>query len=303
MERVKRNIVKARKRLGKMRDILPNSIIRQAKDVENKLIQIYKRSIDVKHKSEHTNVYHCALQKTGTQWMFDIFKDPVVYKYSGMTVEKFDVPRRKSQAHKIRSLDEPYKSNTIIFGFAGTYKNFCEDIPKRDDNIALFHVVRDPREMVVSWYFSTKDNHLVDKGSTLHVHREKLREKSKKEGIKYVIELFDWKGKFEVMRSWMHKRNMDNVKIIKFEELASGDISYFRDLFDFLDVQIPENELRELIDSYSFETLTGRKRGKEVEKSHMRSGSSKSWKNHLDKDLIKMINSKAGDLLDGYGYV
>jgi len=301
-EFLKRKIAIVRKRSKKIRHVLPNKIIRLVKDAEKGVVSFAKKGIDIESKCKYVNIYHCALQKTGTQWMFDVLSDPIVYRYSGMTVEKFKVPRRKSQTHPLRSLKEPFKKDTIVSGVSGTYKNYVKDIPKNDGNDVAFYVVRDPREMVVSWYFSTRENHLVDRGSMMHVHRNKLRSKSKKEGLIYTIELFDWKGKFEVMRSWMDKDNKENIKVVKFEDITNESFSTFKCLFEFLDIKIPNEELSNLVKSYSFKTLTGRKKGKEDRSSHMRGGVSKSWKKHFDDDLLKLFNSKAHDIVVGYNY-
>ena len=299
---VKRYSTLLRKRSSSLRSVLPNSVIWLLKKGESKAVTTLKTLNTVRHKSHYDNIYHIALQKTGTQWMADILSDPIVYIYSGMTVEEFDVPRRKSQAHSLRSLQNPYPKNTIITGFSGTYKNYLNDVPKANRDDALFHVIRDPREMVVSWYFSTKDNHLVEYGSMMDVHRRKLRNMDKKEGLRYVIELFDWKGKFQVMRSWMNLEDNENVKVVKFEDLTENSLDTFSELFNFLDVNIPGYGLESLVDSYSFETLTGRKKGNEDTSSHMRTGKSDSWEYHFDSDLMSLFEEKASDIVDGYGY-
>ena len=301
-ERLKRCSALIRKRSKFLRDILPYRVVKAIKSGENKITKKLKKMREIKNECKYENIYHVALQKTGTQWMFDVLSDPIVYEHSGMTVEKFDVPRRKSQSHPIRSLEKPYEKNTIITPFAGTYENYVNDVPKDDRRVAIFHVIRDPREMVVSWYFSTRDNHMVDKVSMLNAHRKNLKKKSKKEGLKYVIDLFDWKGKFEVMRSWMNKREDDKIKIIKFEDLTEKSLFCFRDLFNFLDIRIPEDRLEDLVKSYSFETLTGREKGEEDQSSHMRSGKSSTWRHHFDDELKDIFYNKAHDIVGGYGY-
>jgi len=304
---VKRYSTLLRKGSSSLRSVLPNNIIRLLKKGESKAVTTLRTLNTVRHKSHYDNIYHIALQKTGTQWMEDILSDPilsdpVVYIYSGMTVEEFDVPRRKSQAHPLRSLQNHYPINTIITGFPKTYENYLNDFPKANRDDALFHVIRDPREMVVSWYLSTKDNHLVDYGSMMSVNRCKLRKMDKKEGLRYVIELFDWKGKFQVMRSWMNLEDNENVKVVKFEDLTENSLDTFSELFDFLDVNIPGYELESLLESYGFETLTGRKKGNETTSSHVRTGKSGSWKYHFDSDLVSLFEEKASDIVDGYGY-
>jgi hypothetical protein len=300
---LKRKLAIVRKRSGRVRHVIPAKMVRTLKKLENDVLEYSKRKYyNVSYKSKYTNIYHFALQKTGTQWLFDILSDPLIYMYSGMTLADFRGVRRKSQTHKLKGLDSSYSKNTIVSSIAGTYANYVKDIPKNDGKNALFFVIRDPREMVVSWYFSTKNNHIVDRHSMLNVIRQKLIEKSKKDGLMYVIELFEWKGKFDVMRSWINNRNKENIRIVKFEDLTQKSFKTFGDLFRFLDIGIPPSKLKELLSSYSFETLTGRKKGNEEKSSHMRAGHSNSWRKHFDSELTRFFNRKAGDIVEGFSY-
>jgi hypothetical protein len=301
-EKIKRKIIEVRKKSSGLRKYVPNELVRGVKYAERKIFEIIKKREKIKHKSKFTNIYHFALQKTGTQWMHDIFSDPIVYKYSGMTVKKFNIPRRKSQSHPINSVKDPYPKNAIISGIGGTHKNFEKDIPKNDGKNAVLFVIRDPREMIVSWYFSTKDNHLVDPVSMMAVHRKKLRKMTKEEGIRYVIDLFEWKGKFDVIRSWLNNRKNKNVKVVKFEKLSFEPKNTFEDVFAFLDIKVPDQELDKLVYDYSFEKLTGRSRGEEDTTSHMRSGASSTWQSHLSERNLMYLRDHAADLVTGFGY-
>jgi len=303
IEILKRKLSIIRKRSGKLRHILPASFIKGAKELEDNIVELSKKNYyNVRYNSKYVNVYHFALQKTGTQWLSDVLADPCVYVHSGLSFINFHGVRRKSQTHELRGLNSPYPPDTIISSIAGTYDNYAKDIPKNEGKNALFFVIRDPREMVVSWYFSTKNNHIVRKKSMLNIIRKKLLQKSKKKGLLYTIDLFDWKGKFDVMRSWLRHADNNNVKIVKFEDLIHDSINTFNDLFCFLDIRIPNNRLEQLVFSYSFEALTGRKKGREDRLSHMRAGHSNSWKKHFDPEIESFFNRKAEDVVDGFSY-
>jgi len=288
--------------MGWLRNVIPNWMIRLAKTTEKELLRASKKYTSVENHSKYTNIYHFALQKTGTQWTFDLLSDPVVYKYSGMTTEKFNAPRRKSQSHPVKLGNKKYKKNKIITGIGGTYENYIKDIPKNDNKNAVFFVVRDPREMIVSWYFSTKENHLVDSASMMAVHRKRLNNINKKSGIKYTIDLFDWKGKFDVMRSWMNKGKKENIKIINFEKMVSERENKLNELFDFLDIKIPKCKIKKMARDYSFENLTGRKKGEEDKSSHMRSGGKKTWEKHISQYNYDYMMDLAGDIVKEYEY-
>ena len=43
----------------------------------------------VLRRSPYQNIYYCCTQRTGSQWFKRVFRDPVVYRHTGLTVHEY----------------------------------------------------------------------------------------------------------------------------------------------------------------------------------------------------------------------
>ena len=103
-----------------------------------------------------TDVYHCCMPKTGSQWIRAILSDPKVHVYSGLTSFKFQ--ETESGVSSTRMVPDPrfeeaLPINTIATPVFADYASYAR-IPK-PAAFKTFFVMRDPRDIVVSWYFSS----------------------------------------------------------------------------------------------------------------------------------------------------
>ena len=64
----------------------------------------------------------------------------------------------------------------------------------------------------------------------------------------------------------------------------------------------PKESIQEIVDSYSFERMSGRKPGEESKKSFLRKGVVGDWKNHFNFDARERFQYYAGDVLIRLGY-
>jgi hypothetical protein len=95
-----------------------------------------------------------------------------------------------------------------------------------------FHVIRDPRDVLVSAYYSHLHSHPTDNWPALEDHREKLESVSKEEGL---FEEMDFSAEeFEDMYNWDYTR--DDVLELKLEELSPAPFEGFCEVMDFLDM-------------------------------------------------------------------
>src|SRR4029453_4135312 len=132
--------------------------------------------VPVVSRCEYQNIYHCAMQKTASQWIKALFSDPSVYRHSGFLPY---VPRY----YKWRA-PQPFPLNRAVLSLFLSYTTL-EKIPKPDRHRSFF-VLRDPRDMVVSNYFSTRNSH-APMGDIPKV-RGVLLERPPKEGMLYLID-------------------------------------------------------------------------------------------------------------------
>ncbi|MBI2902843.1 MAG: sulfotransferase domain-containing protein [Candidatus Methylomirabilis oxyfera] len=163
-------------------------------------------------------------------------------------------------------------------------------------------MLRDPRDIVVSWYFSARYSHVPMDPITQM--RKDLKRLSIGEGLKYIIDRLDEWGAFQAQQSWMIA-NQDRARIalFRYEDLARDNKAFLRQILGYLDIMIPEDQFHDLYDRQRFERHSkGRRQGDEDQYSHYRKGASGDWRNHFDRSVMAYFSHKTGDLLEVLGY-
>jgi hypothetical protein len=266
-----------------------------------RLARLAQIPVFVSHRSRFTNVYHCCMYRTGSQWLWRMLSDRRVYSRSGLRTYKYQ--ERLSRRVDMRRLTErtferPLPPHRIITPLYLSFDNF-RDLPKPSAYRAFF-VFRDPRDVLVSGYFLRRNTDTL--GNTAE-DRKFLHAASLEDGLLYTIDRDERLGVFEAFRSWIVAPSADpNVKLIRYEDLTGG-FQPIQDLMSFCDVAIESQELRELIDRCSFDRLSGgRRRGEADRSSHYRSGVAGDWTRYFTPRIDERFNEVAGDLPRLFGY-
>lgn len=253
------------------------------------------RTVRVVQRSRYDNIYHCCTQKTATQWIRAIFTDPIAYKHTGLEVLPYP-----HLGLRFAHFDGPLPRRTFAVSLPIDYPTYLS-IPK-PASYRTFFVLRDPRDIVVSWYFSAKYSHLPF--GPIPGLRGALEKLDLREGLRYMIDtLEDW-GSFQAQRSWMDvKEDRELIEIYRYEDLARDNHSFLRQLFDYLDIAMPEQEFRALCERHSFERHSrGRRQGEEDLHSHYRKGTAGDWRNHFDRSTTAYFRQVTRDLVEVLGY-
>jgi tetratricopeptide (TPR) repeat protein len=167
-------------------------------------------------------------------------------------------------------------------------------------NYAGFHVIRDPRDIIVSAYFSHKKTHAS--GEWLIEHRKKLKSVDLDQGLR--LEMDFRSDELKALRNWNYKN--PKVYETRFEIITVNALNEFRKIFKFLGI-FPEflsNHLLEnIIQAHSFDRLSkGRKPGEEDSGSHYRKGIHGDWVNYISGKNKDYFKGKYGQLLIDLGY-
>jgi hypothetical protein len=207
------------------------------------------------------------------------------------------------------------------------------------DNFIGFHVIRDPRDIVVSAYFSHLYSHPTENWPELLDHREKLSKVSKDEGL--FLEMEFRKREFENLYNWNYSQ--PNTLEMKMEELIHKPYEKMVKAFEFLELthqnnsnyslksqtkflcyhmlnkvnrmiggllsvddnlkRIPVEELLGMIYHNRFSVMSnGRKAGEEDNKHHYRKGVGRDWVNHFSMEHREHFKRNYNDLLLKLGY-
>jgi hypothetical protein len=207
------------------------------------------------------------------------------------------------------------------------------------DGMRAFHYVRDPRDIVVSAYFSHRNSHSTAAWPELIEYREKLRSCSKEQGL--FLELEFRAQQFQEMRSWKGNTAHGSIRSYRIEEVISRPYETFVEIFGSLglldeDYYSATNRLRFLLAKVScraerllgngvhlprvirampterllgivhereFSRLSGgRQKGQTDPASHYRRGVHGDWLNHFSLEHLQYFKERYGDLVVQYGY-
>jgi hypothetical protein len=257
----------------------------------------------VSHVSINENVFHCCVHKTGSQWIRRMLADPLVYKYSGLRTYHYQsqLPGGvDSRSISDRSFSVPFPTQTIVTPLYINYANFAAI--DRPDRSAGFFVMRDPRDIVISWYFSSRYSHRI-MGDLAGI-RSQLDSLPESEGFSYSIRHLNDFGLFSAIRSWMVAQQQDpSIKVFRFEDLV-GDKpeEAFADMFSHCDIDIPASKVRQLLSHYSFRRSSGRDLGEEDQRAQYRKGVPGDWRNYFDDNLAAEFAAVTNDLAVELGY-
>lgn len=259
--------------------------------------------VRVRERSTLVNAYHCCVQKTASQWIRGILSDPRAYRHSGL--KAYNYQQRAAEGYDGRRLtertfDRPFPPGTIVTPLYLDYDSY-RSIPKPAP-YRTFFVARDPRDILVSWYFSVKHSHGA-MGDVIR-NRQALQTLSLADGLVYMLDYMESFGVFRAMSSWLDApRQDDRVLLFRFEDLTGSDRKpHFEALFRHLGIPIPVEEMGALLADHSFERLSGRSTGSEDRRSHYRKGVAGDWKNHFDDRVRARVNEIAGKLVERWGY-
>lgn len=256
----------------------------------------------ISYRSAYTNVYHCCLARTGSQWMKRMLSDPRVFRNSGLKVHTYQDGRPGRVDLRLlteRTFEAPFPRERIVTPLYLSYDNLQE--LHKPDSYRAFFVYRDPRDIVVSGYFLRRNTATL--GNTAE-ERDHLQSVSLEDGLLYMIERLHRRGLFEAFRSWHAALEDENVKLIAYEDLTGEDgFGHLQDLFNFCDISIEGQEFRELLNDCRFDRLSGgRTAGHSDRASHYRKGLSGDWINHFTPRVQGRFAEAAGDLLQLFGY-
>ncbi|MEM8504539.1 MAG: sulfotransferase domain-containing protein [Cyanobacteria bacterium P01_D01_bin.1] len=248
------------------------------------------------------NIYHCCAPKTASQWIKAILSDPAVLEGTDLSISDYYrevmLPRISLQKDTFDTTPPP-PCNAILTPVYEPYEGF-QKIPKQND-YRVFAIIRDPRDIIISWYFSVK---LTHEPSSIGVrsHRKSLRELPLYDGLLYSIN--NCLRPLRIISSWKKAEETNpEVKVFRYEDLTQRDnVQVFKQLFDHCGLSKSEESLQDILKRYSFESLTSRAAGQTDFSSHLRKGVAGDWANYFTREIQQEFSRVHGDLPAALGY-
>jgi hypothetical protein len=230
-----------------------------------------------------TAVMHVTHWKAGSQWIRKILTD--------CCPERIVKPQLDN-AHISR---QPVRRGAVYPTVYATRQEL--------DQLALpsfvrrFVVIRDPRDTIVSLYFSTKISHKVI-APIIQERREHLEAVDVAQGLQYLIK--ESVAIAEIIRSWLGGSD----PLLRYEDLLQNDEAILeRVLLDHCKLPVSRQVLLEAVRNNRFEVLTkGRSRGHEDVAAHERKGIAGDWRNHFTEPVKAAFKECFGNVLVEAGY-
>ena len=207
-------------------------------------------------------------------------------------------------------------------------------------DIVGFHIIRDPRDIVVSAYYSHLNSHPTKDWPELIEHRARLRNASKDEGL--ILEMDFRRDEFRQMSEWDYEQ--ENILELTMEDLTVNPYDGIVTAMLFIGAvaehvplkrrmlaeikssirrgttkrivglplavfpdyplpKLPVEHLLTFIYQQRFAVLAaGRERGSEDADSHYRKGVAGDWKNHFKPQHVEYFCANYNDVLIKTGY-
>lgn len=276
--------------------------------------------------------------KCGTTWIMKVIAQ--VFRHMGIKHDHFYSPKTWGY-----NQDNQYTLDKVVDDLHSDFIGYTSADLRYIGNIKKFrgvHVIRDPRDIVTSAYFSHLYSHPTTDWPELIEFRKKLEKMPKDKGflanMKFTAGLsvdgIDLEL-FKSMLNWDYTRS--NILEVKFEDMIMNPYNSFIQFFNHFgfiqnenltsvgiiyhfvrdniqkilritNLRLKSNRIPDWYVLYSvymqdFSRLTsGRVEGQENIKSHFRKGISGDWKNHFNQQHKKFFKDNYNDLLIKMGY-
>ncbi len=235
------------------------------------------------------NVYGVGMQKTGSQWAKALLGHEIVVAASGLATFP-------TLAYSGDRSPKRFPAHCFVPDLFMSYPDYSS-IPKPAP-YRTYYLMRDPRDIVVSWYFSTRDTHRVF-GPIAEI-REELVSRSVDDGLRYAIE---WLAEpLSAMATWVDVSEPE-VAVFRLEDIRDRPEAEVRRLLTHCRVELTPEEFAHVLQDTSRDALQKRdlERRAPGEESHYRREASEHVKffGVQHHQLFLEVN---GDLLERLGY-
>ena len=147
-----------------------------------------------------------------------------------------------------------------------------------------FVVLRDPRDTLVSAYFSFRDTH--QSSPIIDPLRQDLRGLDVEDGLIYLMDAF-LPRVIAIHESW------SDEPTIRYEDLLTDDLAILHRTFEQVGLGFSEERLEKAVRAARFRRQTGRRRGEEAPE-HLRKGIAGDWRNHFTDRASAEIERRWG---------
>jgi len=203
---------------------------------------------------------------------------------------------------------EPEKETRVLRDEIGTDAKFpgvgmWENINVEDKRFkSLFppisktvSIIRDPRDILISGYYSHKKSHPVIEGlwKDLPVQRSVLLKLNKEEGLLSTIDFLAYQ--FNNLKHLYKSK----VTFFLFEDIVDNPYKLVKNILNVWGMKA--TNIKQVVDKFTLENLkSGKIKTPPFNSDHYRSGRPGEWKDVLSEKVLNKFNKKYPNLIDEY---
>ena len=229
-------------------------------------------------------VFHVTHWKAGSQWV-----RTVLHQAAG---KRYLAPKPGPWG----PVGERVVAGAVYSPVYAQLTQFRANVPE-DPSHRVFVVIRDPRDTLVSWYYSLLYSHTTEGEPAVVEARATLGAMGKSEGMRLMIDRY-LTAVTTIHREWIGA----GAKIFRYEDLWANQQQAFGQVLAFCGLDLPAWRRKWIVGRNSFTRHTWWRLGREDVKSHLRKGSPGDWRNHFDEDLKRYFKSRDDRSLVLAGY-
>jgi len=221
----------------------------------------------------------------------DIFKNEPDYFFSDIYSETWKHYLRKLILHRIYAQFEDLSHKIIIKEPNGSMG--MDIITECLRNSKIIFLIRDGRDAIDSKIASLQKDSwgMKDYGYTPIPPEKMLME------IKYQAEL--WVRLIEILSKAFNEHPAESRLLVKYEDLLKNTLEELEKIYEFLEIDIPENELKKIVEEHSFENIPSKDKGPT---KVTRSASPGKWKENFNEKEQSIIQKILEKTLADLGY-
>lgn len=247
-------------------------------------IKIQDAIIEIPKSSEkYSSVLLFGLPKTGTTLLANIFRiacSQLEQGYVPLHGQLFKQGLGGASDEILAPLSEIFSTQGYAYGTFRKYYNFIT--PAVLKNLHKIVIVRDPKDMLVSDYFSMAYSHPVPGGNAKNRFmklRDSLQESDINEAVRERLPNF-----IERIQTFHNVLPTTNLKVYQYEDIIFEKQQWIKDMMGFCEWPLTDRHISKILESVDIFPE------KEDKSNHIRQVAPGNYKKHLSEETIAYID-------------
>jgi hypothetical protein len=180
------------------------------------------------------------------------------------------------------------------------FRNFwCKDLDFDFAKVKNILLVRDPRDALISYYFSDKYSHPIPTEGKIKANLESNREtlqslNNPDSDYNYIEKKISWlKGNIKI---YINRLPKESTRIYRYEDIIFKKEEWIKDMLSFLDIRIADEDVHKIACTHDILPRVEQKH------KHIRQVVPGNYKKYLREETIKKINAEIKDILEYFDY-